>query len=104
MRRQLHDRRRHSRSGSRSDWQIGNPSKRTTVSRSGRKQLMATLVDRKSAKRGSDSPASMLAGRRVDDRSLRTRPKRTGLLVAAALMIVVFGLGFALLLSQAGEK
>lgn len=65
---------------------------------------MATLVDRKSAKRGSDSPASILAGRRVDDRSLRTRPKRTGLLVAAALMVVVFGLGFALLLSQAGEK
>lgn len=64
---------------------------------------MATLVDRKSAKQGS-TPSSILAGRRVDDRSLRTRSKRTGLVVAAALMVIVFGLGFALLLSQAGEK
>ena len=64
---------------------------------------MATLVERKTAKRGS-APSTILAGRGVDDRSLRTRPKRTGLLVAAALMVIVFGLGFALLLSQAGEK
>lgn len=64
---------------------------------------MATLVDRKSSKRGSD-PASILAGRRVDDRSLRTRSRRTGLVTLAAILIGVFGLGFALLLSQAGAK
>ena len=64
---------------------------------------MATLVDRKGAKQGN-TPSSIFAARRVDDRSLRTRSKRTGLVVAAALMVIVFGLGFALLLSQAGEK
>ena len=63
---------------------------------------MVALVDRKTAKRESAS-SSIFAGR-VDDRSLRTRSKRTGLVVAAALMVIVFGLGFALLLTQAGEK
>lgn len=64
---------------------------------------MTTTMDKRSRKPGKD-PSSILAGRRIDDRSLRTKSRRTGLLTVAALLVVVCGLGFALLLSQAGDK
>lgn len=64
---------------------------------------MTTTVEKRSRKPGKD-PSSILAGRRVDDRSLRTKSRRTGLVTVAALLVVVCGLGFALLLSQAGDK
>jgi len=64
---------------------------------------MTTTVDKRSRKTGKD-PSSILAERRADDRSLRTKSRRTGLVTVAALLVVVCGLGFALLLSQAGDK
>jgi hypothetical protein len=64
---------------------------------------MTTAVDKRSKKTGGSS-SSLLAGRRVDDRSLRTKTRRSGVITAAVLLIVVCGLGGALLLSQAGDK
>lgn len=64
---------------------------------------MTATVDKRSKKGGGPS-SSLLAGRRVDDRSLRTKNRRPGLITVAVLLIVVCALGFALLLSQAGHK
>ena len=45
-----------------------------------------------------------LNGRRSSERGLRTKSRRTGLVAVAALLIVGCGLGFAVMLSQAGHK
>ena len=62
---------------------------------------MATTVK---AKKAGNDVSSILSGRRIDDRGLRTKSRRTGLAAVAAALMVACGLGFALLLSQAGEK
>jgi hypothetical protein len=46
--------------------------------------------------------ASILSGRRSDDRALRTRSRRSGLLAFAALMIVGSAVGVAVLVNHAG--
>ncbi|GAA3524646.1 hypothetical protein GCM10022234_21740 [Aeromicrobium panaciterrae] len=61
---------------------------------------MATKVE---AKKARSDVSSILSGRRTDDRGLRTKSRRTGLVTVAAALMVACGLGFALLLSQAGE-
>ena len=45
-----------------------------------------------------------LNGRRSSERGLRTKSRRTGLVAVAALLIMGCGLGFAVMLSQAGHK
>lgn len=65
---------------------------------------MTTTMDKQRSKKPANNSSSILAARRVDDRSLRTKSRRTGLVTVAALLVVVCGLGFALLLSQAGDK
>lgn len=67
---------------------------------------MALTTDRKPKTKGARGAdvTSVLAGRRINDRGLRTKSRRTGLVSVAALLIIGCGLAFAVLLSQAGHK
>lgn len=53
--------------------------------------------------RGADV-SSVLTGRRFNDRGLRTKSRRPGLVSVAALLTIGCGLAFAVLLSQAGNR
>ncbi len=67
---------------------------------------MTVTTDRKpkaKGARGADASSFVTRGR-LNERGLRTKPRRTGLMSAAALLIIGCGLSFALLLAQAGHK